>query len=197
MLATATLIAGCIGARLGRGSPPRRELDIQALLDAAPSGNILTISYGEYILKTGLKLTNRQDLTITAPPGTRIFVDDVMEDVLALEDCDSVRIENLHLRHLKPLTEYECNGACLRLSRCRNMEVVGCELDGCGAFGIAGDDVNELKVTNCYVHNNSFSAFYFDGCQNALISGNRIVQNAELISQYSSDGIELRDNQMK
>jgi len=191
------LAAGCSGVRFARRPPPKRELDIQAAFDAAPNGSILTIDYGEYVLPAGLVVRNRRDLTITAPRGTRIFVDDVMQDVIALENCDSVRIENLHLRHVKPLTEYECEGAVLRMSQCHDMEVANCELDGCGAFGIACDDVNRLNVTNCYIHDNTFTALYFNQCQDALITGNRIAGNADLITQYSCAGIEMRDNQLK
>jgi parallel beta-helix repeat protein len=191
------LIAACAPGRVVREAPPRQNLDIQALLDSMPNGSILTINYGEYIFPTGLKLANKNNVTLSAAPGTRIFVDDVMEDVLGVDNCDSVRIENLHLRHLKPLTEYQCEGACLRISQSRDVEVAGCELDGCGAFGIAGTNLSGLRVTKCYVHDNSYSGFYFMESENVLITGNRIVHNMDVMSQYSCAGIEMRDNQLK
>jgi hypothetical protein len=132
------LLAGCVGGRLGRGAPPRKKLDIQVILDAAPNGSVLTLDYGDYVLTTGLTVSNKHNLTITAPKGTLIMVDDVMQDVLSLEACDSVQIVNLHMRHVKPLGEYNCEGAVIRMDQCSSMEVKNCELDGCGAIAVAG-----------------------------------------------------------
>jgi hypothetical protein len=191
------LLAGCVGGLLGRGAPPRKKLDIQAILDAAPNGSVLTLDYGEYVLTTGLTVANKHDLTITAPKGTLVMVDDVMEDVLSLEDCDSVHIVNLHMRHVKPLGEYNCEGAVIRMNQCSNMEVKNCELDGCGAIAVAGNGVKELQVTGCYIHNNTWNAFYLSDCRDALITGNRIVHNLDVLTQYDCERIEMRDNQLK
>lgn len=196
-LAVAGLTIGCLNSRYVCRNPPRKNLDIQAILDDAPDGSILTLDYGEYVFDEGLTLDDKQNLTITAPAGTRILCSDVMEDVLTLDGCDSVRIENLSLSHEKPLGAYECDGACLRVSDSRDVEVRGCELSGCGAFGIAGNDVARLMVKGCHIHDNTFSAFYFDGCEDVLVSGNRIVGNAELVTQYSCDRINVEDNRLK
>ena len=197
VLAVVGLAVNCLNSRYVHRTPPRKSLDIQAILDDAPNGSILTLDYGEYVFDEGLTLDDKQNLVITAPPGTRILCSDVMEDVLSIDGCDSVRIDNLSLSHVKPLEDYECEGACLRISDCRNMEVLGCELSGCGAFGIAGNAVARLQVKGCFIHHNTFSAFYFDSCEDVLVSGNRIVNNAELITQYSCDRIDLRDNRLK
>jgi len=191
------LLAGCVGGRLGRGAPPKKKLDIQAILDTAPDGSVLTLDYGEYVLATGLTVSGKHNLTITGPRGTLILVDDVMQDVLTLETCDSVQIVNLHMRHLKPLGDYNCEGAVIRMDECSNMEVKDCELDGCGAIAVAGNQVKGLRVTGCYIHNNTWNAFYLTDCENALITGNRIVHNFDVLTQYDCDGIELRDNQLK
>jgi hypothetical protein len=191
------LLAGCVGGLLGRGAPPRKKLDIQAILDAAPNGSVLTLDYGEYVLTAGLTVANKHDLTITAPKGTLVMVDDVMEDVLSLEDCDSVHIVNLHMRHVKPLGEYNCEGAVIRMDQCSNMEVKNCELDGCGAIAVAGDGVKGLQITGCYVHNNTWNAFYLSDCRDALITGNRIIHNLDVLTQYDCERIEMRENQLK
>jgi hypothetical protein len=197
VLTIACLAGNCLNRRYVHQNPPRKNLDIQTILDDAPDGSILTLDRGEYVFEQGLMLDGKSNLTITAPPGTRILCSDVMADVLSLEGCDSIRIENLTLSHLKPLKEYECDGACLRISDCRDIEVVNCELSGCGAFGIAGDDVARLRANGCYVHHNTFSAFYFNSCEDVLISGNRIVNNTEVVTEYSCDGINLQDNRLK
>ena len=191
------MTVGCLNGRYINRTPPRKNLDIQAILDDTPDGSILTLDYGEYVFDQGLTLAGKKNLTISAPLGTRILCSDVMENVLSIENCDSIRIENLRLSHLKPLDDYECEGACLRLGDCRDVEVSGCELAGCGAFGISGNDVARLRVKGCYVHNNTFSAFYFDSCEDVLVSGNRIVDNAEVITQYSCGTIDLHDNRLK
>ena len=196
-LAVAGMTVGCLNSRYVHRTPPRKSLDIQAILDDAPNGSILTLDFGEYVFDQSLALVGKKNLTITAPSGTRILCSDVMQDVLSLENCDSIRIENLRLSHLKPLDDYECEGACLRLGDCRDVEVSGCELAGCGAFGISGNDVARLLVKDCYIHDNTFSAFYFDGCRDVLVSGNRIADNAELITQFSCNRIDLRNNRLK
>lgn len=192
------VIAGLACVPAGRKYGPAREkVNIQAYIDAARDGQELVIPYGTYTLEQGLKLTGRRNFTITAQPGTRILVDDVMEDVISIESSDSIRIENLCLRHVEPLKEYECHGACIRFNGCRNVVVENCELNGCGAFGVAADNTDDLLVRGCYIHHNSFTALYLSDCNRVTVVNNRIVDNAELTSEYGTSDLIMEDNQLK
>jgi polygalacturonase len=189
------LLAGCLGGRYAQ--PPRRELDLQAVLDAAQDNATLTIPYGEYVVQQGLKLNGRRNVTITASPGTRILAADVMEDVLTLTECESVRIENLHLGHVKPLESYECEGSCLKFTRCRDVRVANCELTGCGAEGVYAFQSERLDIGNCYVHDNTYAGFYFAMCRSVLVHDCRLVHNFDRMSGYSNADIEFRNNTEK
>jgi len=194
VLSLAALGSSCARPLL---KPPRAELDLQTLLDNAMDDGQVEIPFGEYVLDVGLKIKDKSGLKITAQPGARILVNDVMEDIIALDNCQSARIENLYLRHVKPLDEYECQGACIRADGCGRVTIVNCELNGSGAFGVAASETRDLLVQECFIHHNTYAAIYLYECDGVTVRDNRIVNNAEVLSRLSSDNVLMENNRLK
>jgi hypothetical protein len=139
-------------------------------------------------------LRRREDLTIRCEPGTQILVSDVEENVLTIDRCERIEIGGAHLRHLKPLKEYKCHGAVVGIKESTGVEIVDCELDGCGAIGVSAWDSSELTVHHCHVHNNTFTALYLHGCDKVKITSSVIRDNGNLVQAYETRGLGMHDN---
>lgn len=172
---------------------PRPRIDLQPLLTAAKNGATIHIPHGEYVIEKGLTIEDKSDLLIVADGGANIFLTDVTQDVLAIAQSRKITIRNLHVRHLKPLQEYECHGAVLRVSRSQDVRVQNCDLDGCGAIGVAADDVAKLQVQDCHIHNNTFTAIYLSRCQEVQIYGCRIEDNRHFLQTLEVDDLQMGD----
>jgi parallel beta-helix repeat protein len=197
LAAVVLYVAGCAPAAYSNYGMASRLPDLQAMLDTAADGSTVVIPKGKHVLSSGLVLGARKRVTITAEPGTRVFVADVMQHVLDLSTCESIRIENLHLRHVKPLRKYECHGAGIHLDDCRAVTIENCELDGCGAFGVAANYARNLTIRNCFIHHNTFTAVYLYGCETVLVRGNRFKANADRFTQYSVTGFREEENRFE
>jgi parallel beta-helix repeat protein len=194
VLAAIMLALGCVRPMF---APTRAAVDLQMLLDRAPDSSRIEIPYGEYVLESGLTLSNRHGLTITARPGTRILVADVMEQIIDLTNSSSIWIENLYLRHVKPLAAYECHGACVNLQNCDRVTIANCELNGCGAFGVAASNCERVMIENCYIHHNTYAGIYLYECDAVTVQNNRIVNNAEVVSQLNVTNLMMSGNRLK
>jgi hypothetical protein len=173
---------------------PVGKFDIQELVDRTQDGRIVHIPRARYVLYKNLLLRRREDLTIRCQPGTQILVSDVKENVLTIDRCKRIEIEGAHLRHLKPLKEYECHGAVIGIKESIGVTITDCELDGCGAIGVSARDSGELTVDHCHVRNNTFTAFYPHGCDKVKITSSIIRDNGNLVQLYEIRELDMHDN---
>lgn len=199
LLVCICLAGGCVTtqSKASWPKPPRKSLDIQGLINKAQDNSTVTIPFGEYRLAKGLKIKNKKNLTLTCRPGTRILVEDTDTNVLSIHESDGVQIENLYLRHLKPLEEHECHGVVVRVKDSTDTKIVNCELNGCGAIGVVGYDSNALLIRNCFVHHNTFNAFYFEDCGEVKIQSSVVEDNGNFIQMYQTESLEMRDNVLR
>jgi len=173
---------------------PLRDTNLQALIDDADDGGVVRIPRGRYVLKKGILVKARNNLTIRCEKGAQIFVDDVNEDIISFDECRNVRLETAYLRHLKPLREYACHGDVVAVSGSEKAAIVNCELNGCGAIGLDARNSKELTVRNCYVHHNTFNAFCLSDCKKVRIQSCVIEDNANFLQAHNLDDVELSDN---
>ena len=173
---------------------PQRDVNIQALIDRAPDGAVVTIPVGEYVLPGSLLVEGRKALTLRGEPGTRVLTANVDLPVLKLAKCGKITVRGLFLRHVKPLTEYNCHGPVVRVDDCQTVEIVNCELNGCGAIGVSARGTKDVLVQHCHVHHNTFNAFYFDRCGEVKLAGNLVEDNANFMQTYRTDSLEMQDN---
>jgi nitrous oxidase accessory protein NosD len=185
------LLCSCCTTRTASRSHSA-EINIQDLISNAADERVC-IPRGTYVLSKGLEV-NRSDITIWCEPGTRILISDVNENVVSIHNVKNVRIENAHLSHLKPLTEYNCHGNVVDIRDAEDVTIFNCDLNGCGATGVYADSSKNLSIQNCWIHRNTFNAFYLNNCEQVLILANLIENNANLFQIYESTDIEASDN---
>jgi hypothetical protein len=182
------------GPRACGADLPDLKADLQAQIDAAKDGAVVRIPRGRYVLDKGLVVKGRKKLTLKGDGRAQVLVKDVNSFVLQVRDSESIRVENLHLRHLKPLKEYACHGDVIEVRNARKVVIDNCDLDGCGAVGVAAWNSSELTVRHCHIRRNSFNAFCLSECKDVLFHACVIEDNANLCQSYNVDGLELSDN---
>jgi len=198
-LATVSFVTGCATTSSpdSRPQPQSISLDIQVLVEKARDGSTVKIPSGEYRLPDGITIRGRKGLVLTAEPGTRLLVEDTNADVLSIQQCEGIRIENLYLRHTKPLKKYECHGTVVSLDESRDTKIVNCELNGCGAIGVSAWKSKNVLISNCFIHHNTFNAFYFYGCDDVNIRSNIVEDNGNFIQMYDTQKLEMQNNVLR
>ena len=170
---------------------------LQEMIDKTSDGGIVTIPEGKYVIDEPLRIEGRNGLTIRGKRECKILLTDVWKDVLMVINSNSIKIEGLYLSHLKPLKEYQCNGGVILLNNTKQVLIYNCELEGSGTIGVRGTTIKNLEVSHCYIHDNTFNAFYFNEADEVLIQNCVIENNANLIQSYDLDGFVMSDNLIK
>jgi parallel beta-helix repeat protein len=165
----------------------------EAFSQAQP-GDTIRIPPGRWIVKHPLSLIDTRDVTILGTEQASVLLDDVQKPVVVLERCEGIDITGLHARHLKPLADYECHGAVIRLAECIRTSIRHCELDGSGAVGIHASSCDGLMVEGCHIHSNTFNGIYLDDCKEITIYANLIERNANAFQFHRVDDVRIAEN---
>lgn len=96
-----------------------------------------------------LIIRNIHGLTLRGESGAHLVVDAAYANVLSFENCDNIRIENLTLGHA--VEKGTCTGGVIYLRGCSDVEIVNCDLYGCGTYGIEALDCSNVKVDNTVI----------------------------------------------
>ena len=157
--------------------------NLDELLSAIASDTEITVKAGDYLLTeasdygTGvkpcyvwedaydgfqLKIRNVSHLSIrgefendngTVKLLTTLLTQPRYALVLQFYRCEDVRIEGLVIGHTD---EGECTGAVVDFNECRDVSVKGCELFGCGTFGITAEDTGGIRAEDTVIHSCSY-----------------------------------------
>jgi len=191
-------LCGVLAACNMRASSPNAldNMDLQALIDQVPvdKESVVIIPAGRHVLKKGLRIENRRDLLLMVPAGAEILVDDVDANVVEIVNCSGVTIDGGAFQHIKPLSSYECHGSVLNIRDSQKIVVRHAILNGCGAIGVDGGNVNGLTIQSCAITNNTFNAIYLNNCQEVRLWDNIIENNANMLQAYKLDDIEASGN---
>lgn len=120
-----------------------------------------------------LEISHVKNLTIrAAKPGTELVTVPRYACVLKFVDCEGVTLEGFTAGH----TEGEgfCTGSVLNMQSCREMLVDGCELYGCGTYGLELEHCRGVHAVNTVIRDCSYGALIATGCSDVLLDGCRI-----------------------
>ncbi|NPV02547.1 MAG: hypothetical protein HPY53_14325 [Brevinematales bacterium] len=174
---------------------PGNPKDLYAAVNNAQDGDTIILRAGKYFLKDTLEINGMDNLTIIGIGKVDILLADVYQDVISIVDCGKIFITNIHAQHVQPLTEYECHGSVIRIENTQETHIYGCELNGCGAVGVNAYNAETIYVENCYVHNNSFNAFYLSKVTSVNILHNTIKDNKSFAQFYECKDIMIYGNE--
>lgn len=123
-----------------------------------------------------LTLFNIKNLTISAENYAHIEVDFAYAFVLNFLKCENIRLENLILGHT---VEGFCEGGVVGTTACNNITIVGCDLYGCGTYGLCAYRTSDIIMENSIIRDCSYGILQLFSCDNVLFSDCRFYRNRE------------------
>ncbi len=123
-----------------------------------------------------LDLVNIDNLTIRGAGNASIEVDPRYSYCLYFINCHHCRVENLTIGH----TEYGfCSGGVIGAKKCDILEVLDCDLYGCGTYGFDVMESRNLDVRNCNVHHCTYGIMQLRKSQGLHFTNCDFFQNKE------------------
>ena len=175
---------------------PSDAYQLQEALSQLNSGDEVIFESGKYRLSQGLRISGLSNVSFRCRGRVELLVSDLDSAVIALEQCERIRLEGFRARHVTPAKNYQCEGAVVRLSRCRDILVAGNELNGCGAAGVYAQDSKGIIVYKNRIFNNTFAGVWVNSSQ-VTIHKNRIYKNASAVITYGDCEISLTENRIE
>ena len=118
----------------------------------------------------GLVIENVSNLTIRASrAGTEIVTEPLYSSVIKLNGCSDIEIEGLTVGHAEGVGV--CAGAVLEMKNCTGVSVSGCDLYGCGTYGLELDHCRTVHTTNSIIRDCSNGAAVLIACEDVLFDG--------------------------
>lgn len=114
----------------------------------------------------GLVLKGLSNITIKGKNPKKpaeIVIDPRFPDVLKLENCENITLENLVLGHTAQGDMGWCHGDVVALVKSQNITIRNCSLFGCGVCGIEASGIDGLLVEKTEIHHCSWDAIHIHG----------------------------------
>jgi hypothetical protein len=118
-----------------------------------------------YIIHEPIVLRDKKEVTIICEDETQILCTDSQRDVLRIELCDNISIENGSFGHRIPEDE-SCSEAVFTIRGSRSVSITNCEIFGCGAIGVQAEGCADIFLVDCTIRDNSWTAYYLFTCDN-------------------------------
>lgn len=138
--------------------------DIQKAADLLPDGGTLTLNEGVYDTLEAIVLEGRKNLTIEGTGEVWINTKGIDHHVITLKGCQSITLANIKAQHVileegdnDPIDDAR-DGAVFGILDCSKINIVNCELVGCGIYGVYVYSTTPLLLEGCYLHDNAKSA---------------------------------------
>lgn len=167
--------------------------DINELLDAIAPNTEIILEPGEYKISDArgygetdgdyyywadsyegsqLIISDVENLAITGPIlendgmvslDSIICTDPRYANVLQFERCGNLSLAGLTIGHTPGLEGY-CTGGVVMLNNCSSISITGCELFGCGTYGIEAENCEELHVEDSVIRSCTYGHTSLSGC---------------------------------
>ena len=98
--------------------------------------------------------------------GVEVVAEPRHADVLFFNACSDIRIENITFGHT--IEQGECEGAVLDFDSCRNIDLDGLDLYGCGTFGVAAGHTTGITLTNSIIRDCSYGIIDLNVCSDVI-----------------------------
>lgn len=131
-----------------------------------------------------LELINVNNLTIRGSEDCYIVVEPRYANVLNFYNCSNITIENLTVGHTD---EGYCEGGVLLFEDCEAIGVKGCDLYGCGTYGLETRNVRGLVMENTTIRDCSYGIMEVHNTNYALF-GNCNFMRCRQFSLVNIDG---------
>ncbi len=174
--------------------------DLQQVIDALPDGGKLILSEGEYNTLGAVVLENRKNLTIEGDGVVWINTKGIDHHVITLKNCENITLSNLKAQHVileegdnDPIEDAR-DGAVIGVIGGNRINLINCELVGCGIYGVYAHSATPLLIEGCYLHDNAKSAILLttgSKPMKAVITGCTIMHNTNSIETRGDIDVQL------
>ncbi|MBR4993545.1 MAG: right-handed parallel beta-helix repeat-containing protein [Lachnospiraceae bacterium] len=138
-----------------------------------------------------LEIVNIRNLTIVCDDmkdSAHLQAEPRYADVLHFAKCDNITISNVIAGHTPD--KGSCAGDVLGFEKCRNIDLLGLDLYGCGTYGISAQDTNNLYCKNTKIRDCSYGLLDF------RISKNAVFDDCTFVIDEGFSQIECYASQM-
>lgn len=142
--------------------------DIQRSIDALENGGKLVLGEGIYKTNEPIIIRDKNNLTIEGDKEVWINTKGIDHHALTFEGCRNVTLFNIKAQHViledidnAPIEDAR-DGAVVGIIDCSNINLVDCELVGCGIYGVYAFSASPVTLRGCYLHDNAKSALFFE-----------------------------------
>ncbi len=172
----AVSITLCMAATSNTNTPDNNETtlrhispgdDIQKTIDSLDDGGKLVLSEGTYDTPDAVVLEGRKNLTIEGIGEVWINTKGIDHHVITLKGCKNITLSNIKAQHIileegdnAPVDDAR-DGAVIGIIEGSGINIVNCELVGCGIYGVYAYSATPVLLDGCYLHDNSKSAVLF------------------------------------
>ena len=163
---------------LATGSPVETITvsNVKDFLNAIGSNRVIELTSGEYNLSTAdgtyihannvyrtetfdgyeYFISDIYNMTIRARAGAKvtISVEPRYANVLSFLNCSGVTLQNLTIGHTEE--QGACSGGVIYAASCNYLTIDGCDLYGCGIYGLETHECNSMFMYNSNIHDCSY-----------------------------------------
>jgi hypothetical protein len=174
--------------------------ELQQAIDALPDGGKLILSEGEYNTLEAVVLENRKNLTIVGNGEVWINTKGIDHHVITLKNCENITLSNLKAQHVileegdnDPIEDAR-DGAVIGVIDGSRIDLINCELVGCGIYGVYAHSATPLLIEGCYLHDNAKSAILLTTGSKpvkAIVRGCTIMHNTNSIETRGDIDVQL------
>jgi len=172
-----------------------QDASLQELIDQASNHSVIELEGRRYSSDQEVLIDKRQGLTLRGVEGTEIVCLNAYKEVVRVHASRDIQLEGIAIYHDIPT--YGCSGGVVRVQASRGITITRCELNGCGVYGVHATNSVDLTIQDNNIHKNASCGIQLEGCEDVLISGNRLHNNGTSYLSSATTGVQAAGNSLE
>jgi len=150
---------------------------------SAQRGSVILVEEGIYASNSTIRIDGKHHITIEGKGRVQINCLEPQFAVIFIEKSSNISIKNIRAKHLNnPDYANVCSGAVIWIDESSDVNIEGCELNGCGTFGVDIINSRSITVKNNDIHHNSIAGVRVVKHIDVSVLNNTIRDNAAAIA---------------
>lgn len=166
-------------------------LDLQAAIEAAPAGSVLTVAPGHYV---GAIVVNKplQLIGQTGPNGERAIIDGDGKGSVLIIRAGNTTVKNFIIRNSGNIIDHEDAGIFIQAAE--DVQIIGNRVEDV-LYGIKGEQANRLLLRDNHISGRDLDVarrgdgirlWQSEGC---VVEGNTVEKTRDILFWFSDDAI--------
>jgi|TARA_B110000116_G_scaffold218346_1_gene195841 hypothetical protein len=151
------------------------EQDLYKIFDQITDTKVIELKNRIYNLDKPLILNSLNHITVNGN-GAVLVLDSLVNDVVVMNKCHNITIDNIKALHKEPDGPVGCTGNVILINGGSNITIINSELNGCGVVGVSAYTSRNLKIISNYIHKNTHYPIIYKG-PSVTIQDNKFENN--------------------